>query len=796
MSKPESMLADAAGANSGIMPRFGEAPAKHLPTNLPGAVYQARLESNNRRSFTWISASITELLHISAEELLEDAERLVRCVHPEDRPAFEASIVQSAKDLQPWVCEWRHLSPAGSTKHIRGQSVPTRCDDGSVQWNGILVDITSLKEVERELRLGRAQLDRALDAAALGPFELDSTLSRLLLSRRAAALLGLPETVQECDPSAALTHVAPDERSRVLGAFSTALSSRRNFSIEFRRVDGIDSRWLRARGSSVFDAGGSAERLIGIIEDVTAQKSHELAVRDAERGLKEAFLESEYRLRQILDNSPAVVFVKDKDYRYRFVNAKFEEIFAIQAEWLLGKDDYELFDTVKADGLRVNDRIVIERGEAIEVEEVVPQVDGPHTYISSKFPLRKPDGEIYALCGIATDISDRKRDEDTLRESERFIRSVTQAIPDIVYILDVVDMRCIYVNKHVEQIIGVDPTEITAVGENGIAEFVHPDDVPELAREIANWEHASDETVREHEVRLKSRVSGWRWLQLREMSFLRDERGRTRQIVGVARDVTELKQYEAELEQHRHLLEERVEQRTRELEASRRQLRQSERLASLGTLAAGVAHEINNPVGAIRVNAELALTRPDLPAAARELLAAIVSDTERCSNIVRGILKFARVAETEKSTLDLSALVRETAHLMTRAAHASSVEVVLELTDGPIAILGNATELEQVLVNLVRNAAEASRAGQQVFVTVGRDSCGAFLRVRDFGCGMPDEVRRRLFDPFFTMPESKGGTGLGLSIVHGIVVEHGGTIEVDTAPGSGSTFTVHLPSPT
>lgn len=765
-----------------------------VSSNLPGAVYQARVEADGRRRFTWMSASIGELLDISADELLENADRLVKSIHADDRASFEASVLQSATTLEPWLCEWRHISPmGGAVRHIRGQSVPTRFDDGAIQWNGILVDITALKQTEHELRSGREQLRRALDAAALGPFEIDTSLARVTLSTRAARLLGLSPHATECAPIEALAHVSADEQTHVLKDLAQAMGSRREFAIEFRRVDGNTARWLRARGSIVLDAGGTSDRALGVLEDITAYKSRELAVSDAQHGLQQAFLESEERLRQILDRSTAVVFVKDLDYRYLFVNAKFEEIFAIRADWLIGKTDYELFDKVGADALRANDRIVMEGGEALEFEEVVPQVDGPHTYISNKFPLRRTDGKIYAMCGVATDISDRKRDEETLRESERFIRSVTQAIPDIVYIFDLQDRRCIYVNKHVEQIIGFSAAEIGTMGDDLIADLVHPEDLPKIPEIISRWQHATDESVFEHESRVHSRTEGWRWLHMREMSFLRDEQGAVKQVVGIARDVTELKRYEDELERNRQLLEERVEHRTRELEASRRQLRQSERLASLGTLAAGVAHEINNPMGAIRVNAEIALTRRDLPDAVRELLSSIVADTDRCSNIIRGILKFARTAETAKSTIDLNALVRDTAHLLTRAAHGSSVEVVLELWGAPVTILGNATELEQVLVNLVRNAAEASRIGQRVFVHVGDDDRGPHLRVRDQGIGMTDDVRRRLFDPFFTTPESKGGTGLGLSIVHGIVVEHGGTIDVATTPGSGSTFTVYFP---
>lgn len=655
----------------------------------PGAVYQARLEPSGLLRFTWLSAAMAELLEVPVDELLQDASRAITLIHPDDLPRYEQSVRRSAELLEPWHYECRIRTPGGRVKHIRGQSNPMRCEDGAVQWIGVLVDITALRETERALRDSERRLSAALDAVDIGTFEILFSEKRLDLSRRAAALLGVADTTHDFPGDSIAAAIVAEDRQGVIDEARAAFADRRQFSIEFRVASaGSAARWLRARGSMVVDNTGNFDRAMGAIEDISLEKATESRIRGEHSALEQAarvhagelalaasrideqrrerdraieqLRESEARLHSILDHSPAVVFVKDADGRYLMVNIQFERIFNIRRDWLIGRTDYDLFSRDMAETLRSNDRLVIESGRALEIEETVQQVDGSHTYISIKFPLRRADGTTYAMCGIATDISDRKRAE-------------------------------------------------------------------------------------------------------------------------------------AELAQHRANLEQLVEARTRELDESRRQLRQSERLASLGTLAAGVAHEINNPIGAIRMTAELALSDGKLHQPLREALQAIIADTDRCSTIIRGILRFSRVSDAAKSTLELNDLIRQSTHLIDRASLERSVICRVELCRQPLTLIGNRTELEQVVVNLVRNAAQASPPRSTIVARTSRDGDAALLVVEDKGHGMSEHVRQHLFDPFFTTREAHGGTGLGLSIVHGIVTEHGGSVTVSSKEGFGSTFTVRLP---
>ncbi len=222
-------------------------------------------------------------------------------------------------------------------------------------------------------------------------------------------------------------------------------------------------------------------------------------------------------------------------------------------------------------------------------------------------------------------------------------------------------------------------------------------------------------------------------------------------------------------------------------------VRRTERLASIGTLSAGIAHEINNPLGMIMLSTDAALKSIDKPEEVEKLLRKSRQDVERCARIVKGVLRFARDRSTEKRALDLNDVVRHTLDFTQEHARKHGVTVETRLADTLHPILANSTEMEQVGVNLVHNAVHACSEGGRVTVETSEVGNKLRLVVRDDGCGMSKEQVRQVFDPFYTMRLEKGGTGLGLSTVHGIVTDHGGTIDVASEEGKGTTFTLDFP---
>ncbi len=217
----------------------------------------------------------------------------------------------------------------------------------------------------------------------------------------------------------------------------------------------------------------------------------------------------------------------------------------------------------------------------------------------------------------------------------------------------------------------------------------------------------------------------------------------------------------------------------------------TERLASLGQLAAGVAHEINTPLANIMLIAESVRRRSNDPWT-RERIDSLLRQTESAARIVRGLLDFARRPETRVGEVHLGELVMQSVGFL-KGKQSVDVEVEVTVPGDPVVVRGDREQLLQVVTNLINNAYDALEGKGRVEVRLTADSDWARIFVIDNGPGIPPEVQSHLFEPFFTTKPEGKGTGLGLAICHGIVESHGGTIDVDSEPGHGATFEVKLP---
>ncbi|HET9438590.1 MAG TPA: ATP-binding protein [Longimicrobiales bacterium] len=262
------------------------------------------------------------------------------------------------------------------------------------------------------------------------------------------------------------------------------------------------------------------------------------------------------------------------------------------------------------------------------------------------------------------------------------------------------------------------------------------------------------------------------------------------------RMLASLRQMRADLEDWGRTLEHKVKSRTDELVTMQARVAQSERLASIGMLAAGVAHEINNPLGGVL--ALTALTVEDTPETdpRRANLCEVLRQTERCRDIVKSLLEFSRQAGPGTERLDVNQSVKETLALIGNQSLFFNVDVVLDCAPQLPPILAERSQMQQVFMNLFVNAAQAMREHGQM--TVHTSYCAwdghVEIRISDTGHGIAPDHVARIFDPFFTTKGNGHGTGLGLSIVYGIIAKHGGTITVDSVEGKGTTFIVRFPA--
>ena len=274
--------------------------------------------------------------------------------------------------------------------------------------------------------------------------------------------------------------------------------------------------------------------------------------------------------------------------------------------------------------------------------------------------------------------------------------------------------------------------------------------------------------------------------------------------------IESLKQSRDEIEEHNRTLEERIVARTRELEQAQAQLIQSEKMGAIGQLAAGVAHELNNPLGGILGYAQFALEKmkkslPDKTSSKNidkyiHYLTNIETQVRRCKSIVQNLLRFSRASHiAEFEEIDVNKIIEDTIAFVEHQLHMNQIELRVALDPNLPPIQGNAGQLQQVFTNLIINAMHASAAELEIKVIsrysppMGEFDGAVELWFIDQGTGIAPENIKKVFEPFFTTKEVGKGTGLGLSVSYGIIKSHGGEIKVDSTVGEGTTFTVILP---
>jgi two-component system NtrC family sensor kinase len=268
---------------------------------------------------------------------------------------------------------------------------------------------------------------------------------------------------------------------------------------------------------------------------------------------------------------------------------------------------------------------------------------------------------------------------------------------------------------------------------------------------------------------------------------------------------TALRGSRAELQEWGHTLEQRVEHRTEQLRRAQAEAARGEKLASVGQLASGVAHELNNPLTGILTFSTL--LRQKLPDGSQDAedVDLVIRETKRCAGIIKRLLDFARDKPPEKRFIDLNQVIEDTVRIVERQAQVRDIEIALDLDRTLPPIWADADQIKQVVMNMLINAQHAIEDKGTITVK----SCRALepkraepgaepvpmveFAIIDTGCGIAEKNLRRIFDPFFTSKAVGQGTGLGLSVSHGIVQAHGGLIEVESKVGEGSTFRVFLP---
>lgn len=270
----------------------------------------------------------------------------------------------------------------------------------------------------------------------------------------------------------------------------------------------------------------------------------------------------------------------------------------------------------------------------------------------------------------------------------------------------------------------------------------------------------------------------------------RDELG---QLARGANEMTRsLKASQDEIRNWTHTLEARVGERTEQIQKMQSTLARSERLAALGKLVAGIAHEINNPLTGILMFSSMAGETPGIDKQLKDDLATITRETERCAGIVKGLLDFGRESIPHKTFISINSILDKTLALVEFQTLFQNIKIVRDYDFNLPDLEVDPNQLEQVFMNIFINGAQSMTTGGELSICSWREEPWLMVAISDTGCGIPSEILERIFDPFFTT-KGQQGTGLGLSVSYGIVENHGGDIRVTSSVAEGTTFTVRLP---
>lgn len=371
------------------------------------------------------------------------------------------------------------------------------------------------------------------------------------------------------------------------------------------------------------------------------------------------------------------------------------------------------------------------------------------------------------------DITERIAIEAELRKANNFLTNIIQSSVDGIVVVDMRGNVLIF-NEGAERILGYTAEE--AKRERHIMRRIFsPELARELMRRMRSLEHGPPGKL--NPIRLTFTRKDGQEVPVSFSAAIITEGGEEIASVGIFSDRTERVRLQ------------------RELEHAQRQVVQAEKIASLGRLAAGVAHEINNPLAGILIYAEALLKESADRPQWREDLQEIVNQTLRCKQIVTRLLEFSRQSLGQRVLFDLNEIIGRCLDLLARQSLFQDVRIVLDLEIDLPQIVGDPGELQQVCANLMINAADAMLGKGQLTVKTrsAPETEEVILEFADTGPGVAAEIKEKIFEPFFTTKPPGSGTGLGLSVVYGIIQRHNGTIEVTTPPGGGATFTIKLP---
>ncbi len=564
--------------------------------------------------------------------------------------------------------------------------------------------------------------------------------------------------------------IHPDDRQMLMDRHEQRLQGELPPSVYFFKALAKDGqvKWLQINAVGITWEGKPAT--LNLLTDITERRRAE-----------EALKKSEEQYRTLIENMNEVLYTVDTEGRLTFVSLSVEALTGYTVSEVLGQPFTRFIHPDHLPMLAENFRDVL-AGQPKGSEFRLIKKDGQTVWVQSSSHCQENNGRVVGLQGIIADVTERRRAEEALRESEERYREIFQSSPDAITISDLSTGLFLDVNEGFCQLSGF--TREEAIGRTvfDLDIFIDLGDRDGYLK-ILNEQGRIDG----YEIKLRARDGTVQYglLSARPLRY-----GGRDCLAVVVRDISPLK---------------RAQQEKARLEA---QLQQAQKMEAVGTLAGGVAHDFNNILQAISGYVEVMAAREDQAPRAGDSLTQISKAVERATDLVRRLLTFSRKVEPQLRPVDLNAEVLQAVKILERTIP-KMIEIETSLDPDLKMINGDANQLEQVLLNLGVNAGDAMPQGGRLIIetkntVLDEKYCrrhpgilpGEYVHLSfsDTGHGMDEETQRFIFDPFYTTKEIGRGTGLGLAVVYGIVKNHGGAVTCSSQLDQGTRFNISLPA--
>ena len=695
-----------------------------------------------------VNRAMTEILGYSREELL--------CMGTQDTTYKGDITPDSDIARQLWTgerdsfhIEKRYIHKDGHV--IWGDVTVSAIHDSNGKTNFVfwqLVDITERKKAEGELEQKQYYLERAQEIGIIGTWELDMIENKLIWTDENYRIFGLPVGI-ELTYEIFLKCVHPDDRDYVNNEWKAALNNK-PYDIEHRIIVNGKIKWVREKADLEFDEEGNCISGIGFTQDITEHKK-----------LEESFEKSKRQFYALAEASPYIIFRTDKQGKATYVSKHWSQVSGlVDGQWV--EDGWSAaVHPDDRDDIFLSWQQTVTEDKPFNKEFRFKHINGKVTWVLSfAKKIHNEMGEVEGLVGICVDITERKQTEEELERI--FGLSI-----DMICVCDINKGYFLKVNPAFERTLGYTEEELLG---HPFFNFMHPDDIGPTTNEIEDI-LATGKDIVGFENRYRCKNGSYKWLiWTAKLSY---EKGIT---YAVAHDITQRKNMEE------NLLE-------------------SEKLKSLGTMTAGVAHEFNNILAVMVGSAELLEGGFEDEKELKRALHDIIKAGDDGAEIVKNMLRFAKSEGKDQSDyilFDITHLIDEaldfTAHRWRNMAQAQGIDYKIGkegMREIPEALC-NSTELREVFTNIINNALDAMPGGGCLSFSTWSADGNVFISISDTGKGMSEEVKRKIFDPFFTTRRPIG-TGLGMSVSYSIIMRHGGRIEIESEVGKGAMFTLSIP---